>query len=156
MDNQIIEIGQQLYDKVDEILKNKSLTRADIANSIGRSITSFNKLLYDLRNGKISLKNLIIITTALDVELSDFFKISTIIKEEKEMYRTLILSTVNPMASRTKFELKEILSSVWSTLSYPDRQRLGKQFNQDVLSGLYPMIKFIGKKSNNHAEYEKQ
>lgn len=156
MDNQIIEIGQQLYDKVDEILKDKSLTRTDIANSIGRSITSFNKLLYDLKVGKISLKNLIIITTALDVELSDFFKISTIIKEEKEMYRTLILQAVNPMTLGTKFELKEILSSVWSTLSYPDRQRLGKQFNQDVLSGLYPMIKFIGKKSNNHAEYEKQ
>lgn len=70
------------------------------------------------------------------------------------MHRTIILSTINTIPVGTQFDLPQLLSSSWTALSRSDRHRLGKQFKQDVLAGLYPNIKFINSNKHN-AQYQK-
>jgi hypothetical protein len=51
----------------------------------------------------------------------------------------------------TKFELKELLSAYWGTLTDTQKQQLGKDFYLDVVTGVYSNIKFTEKGKNNHA-----
>ena len=157
IDEKTKQIGEQLYNGIDQILRDGNKTRSDLARKLERSATSLNKLLYDLRAGRSSLKNLVLLSVALDFELSAFFEKCANIKEDKKtMYNQIITNAINNMPPGTRFELKELFSpSVWNPISYPDRQSFGRDFNRDVLAGMYPRIRFIGKKSNNHAEYEK-
>lgn len=70
------------------------------------------------------------------------------------MNRTIILSTITAIPVGTQFDLPQLLSSSWTALNRSERHKLGKQFKQDVLAGLYPNIKFIDSNKNN-AQYQK-
>jgi len=131
----------------------KNITREEIAAFLGRSVSSLNKLLFDLKDGRINLVNLINLANAINVEVIEFFKESNA-KEEENMVERQIATITSSMHPGTKFGLKDILAaSIWPLLSYPERQKQGKLFYRDVKDGKYPHIRFVRKKGNNHAEY---
>ena len=53
-----------------------------------------------------------------------------------------------------KFEVKDLLSTVWEDLNTGVRLRVGKQFRADAESGNYN-VKLAGKTSANHQLYQR-
>jgi len=51
-------------------------------------------------------------------------------------------------------ESKDLLKPIWNNYDANDQRKLGKSFRQLVEHGHYPKVKFVGKKSNHHAQYE--
>jgi transcriptional regulator with XRE-family HTH domain len=153
IDMELEVLGTAIYDRIEELLAEKKLTKTTFAIQLGREPTSLNKLFYDLRLGSISLKNLYLVANSLEVEISELFKIPSKNKEELNMWNSRIVACAKTLAIGTEFELKELLSVYWDALTYPQRQKLGKDFYADVTTKIYPNIEFIRKGSDNHAIY---
>ena len=113
--------------------------------------------MHDLKKGNISLKNLIIISDGLDIEIGQLFKC---ISEEDPLNIILdskyIQELINNIATGSEFELKELLNDHWQLIDKGERIRIGKTFLEDVKSNsVYKNIKFERVKSNRHALYKR-
>ncbi|MDR3600859.1 MAG: DUF1413 domain-containing protein [Desulfosporosinus sp.] len=147
-------VGSNIAGRISEIQKLKNISREQISNSMSRSVPSLNKLLHDLRDGKIGLENLVSLANALEEPLLELFKDPPVMaKEEYAMFIPRLLNTTNSMKTGQKFELKEILTGLWPALLHPEKQEFGRRFFRDVNSGIFPRVKYVRKKPNNHAEY---
>jgi len=147
-------VGVQVVERIAEIQKIKQISREQIANSLSRSVVSLNKLFYDLKEGKISLENLVRLSGALNEPISELFRAPARNKEGYDMFTKRLLTTTNSMQSGQKFELKEVLTGLWPALEHTERQEFGRRFHRDVMTGnVFPRVQFVRKKGNNHAEY---
>ena len=70
-----------------------------------------------------------------------------------DVFTKRLSKTTNGMGPGIKFELKEILCELWPALQHPEKQEFGRRFFRDVTGGVFPHVKYVRKKSNNHAEY---
>lgn len=69
---------------------------------------------------------------------------------------TLISKLIDDLPLGSLFTIKELLSEHWEKLNLGQRRQIGKIFNHQVTDlNLYPNIKFLRKRSDNHAEYKK-
>ncbi|MHB8124608.1 MAG: DUF1413 domain-containing protein [Desulfitobacteriaceae bacterium] len=147
-------IGSNVAARITEIQRLKSISREQIANSMSRSVPGLNKLLYDLRDGKIGLENLVGLANALEEPLTELFKDPTTkAGEDYTMFIRRLLNTTKSMETGKKFELKDILPELWPALHHPEKQDFGRRFFRDVNNGIFPSVKYVRKKPNNHAEY---
>lgn len=155
IEEKLQQLGQQLYNSLELILEEKSISRSQLAERLDRSQSSLNKLLYDLKLGKLTLKSLLVIANAIDVDITYIFEKKHIKQEvDNSMWKTRIQNTINILPIGAIIELNQILAAYWTTLTNPQKQQLGKWFYSDVLAGTYPNIKFHHKNSANHAYYE--
>lgn len=157
VENKEVVLGNNICRKIDYLIKNKNLSKTEFAKSIKKTPSALNKILHDLRKGNISLKNLIIISDGLEIEIEDLFKCIS----EKDTLNIMLDSKyiqelINNVAIGSEFELKELLNEHWQLIDKGERIRIGKTFLEDVKSNLvYKNIKFERIKSNRHALYKR-
>mgnify|MGYP000850954270 FL=1 len=131
------------------------MSKAQLAEKLERSQPSLNKLLYDLRLGKLTLKSIVQLTNALDVEISYLFEKKYSKREVNySMWKTRIQKVVNALPKGAIVELNQILAAYWAGLSNPQKQQLGKWFYNDVICGGFSNVRFHHKNSANHAYYQ--
>lgn len=157
MESKEAVLGNNICKKIDYLIRNKNLSKTEFAKSIEKTPSALNKILHDLKKGNISLKNLIIISDGLEIEIGQLFKC---ISEEEPLNITLdskyIQELINNIDTGTEFELKELLNDHWQLIDKGERIRIGKTFLEDVKSNsVYKNIKFERVKSNRHALYKR-
>lgn len=150
-------LGNEIYKKIEYFIKSKNLSKTEFAQQIDKTPHALNKVMYDLKKGNVSLKNLVMISDGLGVETEELFKA---ISDEKALNITLdrecIQELIDKMALGTEFELKELLNDHWKLIDKGERIRLGKTFLEDVKSQeVYKHIKFEGIKTNRHVLYKR-
>lgn len=148
--------GTEIFINITHMLSECNMTQADLARRIERSPDSFSKLLYDLKKGQISLKNLLLIAHGLGIgeDITQLVKKPIHAIPDISVYQAEILEITARMAVDTIFELNQLLYKYWHQLSYTERQRLGKEFYRQVKEGFYPHVSFFKKRSDNHALYK--
>lgn len=154
-DEQLQQLGQQLYNSVELILEEKSISKGQLAERLNRSQPSLNKLLHDLKLGKLTLKSLLIVANAIEVDINYIFE-KKYNKQEVNyfMWKTRIQNVISTYPIGAMIELNQILAAYWTPLTNTEKQQLGKWFYSEVLAGNYPNIMFHHKNSANHAYYE--
>lgn len=64
--------------------------------------------------------------------------------------------TIGTLSVGDRFETNQLFKGTeWTNIPKGDRILFGKQFKNDVKSGNVPNVIFVGRKKNNHSEYEK-
>lgn len=157
MESKEIVLGNNICKKIDYLIKNKKLSKTEFAQIINKTPYALNKIMYDLRKGNISLKNLVLIADGLDIEIDQLFKCMS---EDNSLNITLdnkyIQELIYNMDIGAEFELKELLNDHWELIDKGERIRIGKNFLEDVKSNsIYKNIKFERIKSNRHALYKR-
>ena len=157
VESKAIVLGNNICRKIDYLIKDKNLSKTEFAKIIKKKPSALNKILHDLKKGNISLKNLIIISDGLEIEIGQLFKCTS---EEDTLDITLdsnyLQELINNVATGSEFELKELLNDHWQLIDKGDRIRIGKTFLEDVKSNsVYKNIKFERVKSNRHALYKR-
>lgn len=74
MEKREIEIGNLIYKNIIYLIKSKDINKSIFAKKINKTPQALNKILYDLKRGNISLKNLSIISDGLNVEVYNLFE----------------------------------------------------------------------------------
>lgn len=157
MENKEAVLGNNICRKIDYLIRNKKLSKTEFAHVINKTPYALNKIMYDLRKGNISLKNLILIADGLEIEIEQLFK--CVSKENNldiHLDKNYIQKQIYSMDVGTEFELKELLDEYWQLIDKGERIRIGKIFLEDVKSdSVYKNIKFERIKSNRHALYKR-
>lgn len=143
--------------KIDYLIRSRNLSKTEFAQRINKTPHSLNKIMYDLRKGNISLKNLALIADGLEIEIEQLFKcISEDISLNISLDNNYIQELIYNMDIGSEFELKELLNEHWQLIDKGERIRIGKTFLEDVKSNsVYKNIKFERIKSNRHALYKR-
>lgn len=75
-------------------------------------------------------------------------------------YRNWINKAISKTGSidfGAEFVLKDLFDGIeWNEPTSGSKQQLGRQFKNEVIEGLVPDIKWIGKANNNSAKYRKE
>ena len=66
-----------------------------------------------------------------------------------------IINAISRLTKGDIFELKKLLSNIWNNYTHAQKIEIGKKFKEEIDTGKHPAVKFKGKKTNNHAIYEK-
>lgn len=74
METREVEIGNLIYLNIIYFIKVNGLNKSIFAKRINKTPQSFNKILYDLKKGNISLKNITLISDGLGVDICDLFR----------------------------------------------------------------------------------
>lgn len=74
MEKREVEIGNLIYTNIINLIKHNGVSKSIFAKRINKTPQSLNKILYDLKRGNISLKNLTLISDELNVDISDLFQ----------------------------------------------------------------------------------
>lgn len=151
-------IGKRILISLEKILDEKKFTKAELSERLNRSVTSTNKMLYDLKSGKSTLNTLLQLSEALEVDISKLFgEVDSYERRDFGMtniWRSKIRNEVSQYPMGTIFELNKLLPTEWEPLTNSEKQQLGRDFYKEVLAGMYPNIRFHHKNSANHAYYE--
>lgn len=73
METREVEIGNLVYENITYLINNSGINKSIFAKKINKTPQALNKILYDLRRGNISLKNLSLISDGLNVNISSLF-----------------------------------------------------------------------------------
>lgn len=157
MESKLILLGKNMCKKIDYLIRSRNLSKTEFAQRINKTPHSLNKIMYDLRKGNISLKNLALIADGLEIEIEQLFKcISEDISLNISLDNNYIQELIYNMDIGSEFELKELLNEHWQLIDKGERIRIGKTFLEDVKSNsVYKNIKFERIKSNRHALYKR-
>lgn len=157
MESKLILLGKNMCRKIDYLIRSRNLSKTEFAQRINKTPHSLNKIMYDLRKGNISLKNLALIADGLEIEIEQLFKcISEDISLNISLDNNYIQELIYNMDIGSEFELKELLNEHWQLIDKGERIRIGKTFLEDVKSNsVYKNIKFERIKSNRHALYKR-
>lgn len=157
MESKLILLGKNMCKKIDYLIRTRNLSKTEFAQRINKTPHSLNKIMYDLRKGNISLKNLALIADGLEIEIEQLFKcISEDISLNISLDNNYIQELIYNMDIGSEFELKELLNEHWQLIDKGERIRIGKTFLEDVKSNsVYKNIKFERIKSNRHALYKR-
>lgn len=143
-------LGERIYHKIVLNLRDNFIEFQELAICLGLSKAGLSRLLSNLQEGKVSLFNLLLIATALRIELLTLLE-NNFCEEDDIVARYLKKST---FSSGDFVKLKDILAPIWNTFKDGEKRKLGKQFYQDVKNtDRYPGIKFAYKGSDNQAVY---
>lgn len=150
-------LGNEIHKNIEYFIKSKNLSKTEFAQQINKTPHALNKVMYDLKKGNVSLKNLVIISDGLGVGTEELFKSGSY---EKALNVTLdheyIQKLIDKVTLGTEFELKELLNDHWKFIDKGERIRLGKIFLEHVKSQeIYQHIKFEGIKTNRHVLYKR-
>lgn len=74
METREIEIGNLIYENITYLINSNGINKSIFAKKINKTPQALNKILYDLRRGNISLRNLSLISDGLNVNISSLFE----------------------------------------------------------------------------------
>ena len=74
METREIEIGNLIYEDITYLINSNGINKSIFAKKINKTPQALNKILYDLRRGNISLRNLSLISDGLNVNISSLFE----------------------------------------------------------------------------------
>ncbi|MDK2827740.1 MAG: hypothetical protein PWP67_535 [Clostridium butyricum] len=148
-------IGKCISEKILLIMEENIISKEKFLEDIGRKSGQFNRFIYDIRHGNITLQTIINIANALDVEVVKLFETNKNNKEEMLDMISLLQQGALNFSSGDVVDLPKLLDFMWHSLSLGTRKKIGKEVYNDVISGGYSnIIKLHHKNNNNHAYYE--
>lgn len=74
METREIEIGNLIYENITYLINSNGINKSIFAKKINKTPQALNKILYDLRRGNISLRNLSLISDGLNVNIISLFE----------------------------------------------------------------------------------
>ena len=74
METREIEIVNLIYENITYLINSNGINKSIFAKKINKTPQALNKILYDLRRGNISLRNLSLISDGLNVNISSLFE----------------------------------------------------------------------------------
>lgn len=146
-----VRLGTMIVDRVNDELLRKNLTHSDLASQMGCTKVTLSRIMAKARAGTIGMSQLLWIADTLQLPVSYLIPDKL---EEVECMDSIIRRSLRRFAIGEVVELPDILGDTWRGMEVGPRLSLGKRFNRDVIDGLYPGVRFIGKGTNNHAKYQ--